>query len=306
MTMRPMAIGAVCAVLLLAGCKGSAGQNGAAGQQGPAGPAGPVGPVGPVGPPGPPGSPGSQVDGGAPGATIPLGNGANLIWWSYDKTQWQVISGTPTVSLDPGDAQEGANCFKIENLTASSGGELTYGDMIPIDPSRVYSGHISAELATGSGTFSAGVMAYDATGMQLTASGPGGVLLFIASGQTLPTGKWVAFSGTASGEGTGATQFPVGTRFIRPLVVTNFQGTNTGTGTTLISSFEIDRVDDTGPAIYIAAPHCVNAGALVTQPTCTTTTCPLVFGNTGHFTCTGACQVGTFTCQNTYLGHLTP
>jgi len=181
------------------GCSGPKGDKGDPGDTGPQGPTGATGPVGPQGPPGTP----------APG-------GDNLMRWAPDTSLWVLASGTQgAVSLDNADALEGGSSFDFNVTTGTTGSQYTYGDFLPIDTRRTYSGRISVKLVSGAGTFSAGVLAYDASQTLL------GARQFIASTASLAQGSWTEFIGTVSGEGTGPGTFPVGTRFVKPEIFVN-------------------------------------------------------------------------------------
>jgi len=111
--------------------------------------------------------------------------------------------------------------FNVPPGSGTQGAWFVYGDFVAIDPRLTYRGSVSAKLVTGAGDFSAGYMAFDAAKAALAANGGGSASYFIASNSVLTIGNWTNFMGVVSGEGTGPTQFPVGTRFIRPIVVVN-------------------------------------------------------------------------------------
>lgn len=184
----------------------------------------------------------SCVANGGAGSSVP-GLGANLIDWRYDASAWTVVAGTPTITLNTTDARQGEACFQFANSDAFNTGALTsFGELIPIDPNLSYSGRVAAKLATGAGTFSAGIQAFDRNGNLLPGNGNPNATLFITSGASLSASAYSLFTGNIQGEGTASSQFPVGTRFIRPFVITNaFGGGSPGTGTTRLSSFEIAR-----------------------------------------------------------------
>ncbi|MBS2033298.1 MAG: hypothetical protein JST54_35820 [Deltaproteobacteria bacterium] len=218
----------------------------ATGLQGPAGPTGPAGaagadgaqgPVGPTGPAGANGAAGATGPTGPAGPAAPAGQGRNLIAWVSDTTKWVQISGAQaTYALNTTDVLEGDSSFDITVNTGTTGEWATFGDFIPVDPSRNYEGRISAKLVSGAGTFYAGYVAYDKSKNILAGNG-GNNGYFIANGVTL-TANWSTFTATISGEGTALTQFPVGTRFIKPLVITNYNNI----GDTRVDSFEIYEV----------------------------------------------------------------
>ncbi len=178
--------------------------------------------------------------------------GGNLIEWTPDVPKWTYLAGTAgTVTLNNTDVLEGGSSFDLTINTGATGTVYTYGDLIPIDPARRYRGELAAKLVTGAGTFFAGYVAYSAAGATLAGNG-GTYGYFIASGVTLTAG-WSRYSGSIQGEGTALDQFPVGTRFIRPLVIANYMNI----GKTRVDSFSImevptvrsvPRVSQNGPA----------------------------------------------------------
>jgi len=178
------------------------------GQQGPKGDTGAQGPQGAVGPAGPPGA-----------------NGANgsLIKWGSDMSQWTFLNGAQgTIALNTTDVLEGDSSFDFTVTSGAAGSEYTYGDYVAVDPRQSYAGHVSANLITGAGTFSAGVVAYDKNKVSL------GSVPFVASAAALAQGAWTNFSGLVSGEGANPGQLPVGTRFVKPWIALN-QGNIGGT-----------------------------------------------------------------------------
>jgi len=95
-----------------------------------------------------------------------------------------------------------------------------------------YAGRLSAKRISGTGSFYAGYVAYDATRALLPGNG-GGYGYFIANNVTLPLNSWTLLAGGIRGEGSALHQFPPGTRFIKPLIVM------IGSGTTRIDAFSI-------------------------------------------------------------------
>jgi hypothetical protein len=163
--------------------------------------------------------------------------GANLIDWTPDVGKWTFLSGTQaTIALNSTDVLEGDTSFDLTVNTGATGSVYTYGPMIPVDPSRRYRGEIAAKLITGAGTFYAGYVAYDAAGTQLTGNGGSGGTYgyFIANNVTL-NANWQRYAGSIQGEGTNLDQFPAGTRFIRPLIITN----SMNIGQTRVDAFSI-------------------------------------------------------------------
>ncbi|MBS2032549.1 MAG: hypothetical protein JST54_32045 [Deltaproteobacteria bacterium] len=219
--------------------KGSvAGLQGPAGPTGPAGAAGAQGPAGPTGPAGANGAAGATGPTGPAGSPAPLGTGANLIYFTKDVTQWTNVGGTaPVYTLNPADSLSGSASFDITVSSGTSGEWSTYGDFIPVDPTHHYVGEINAKLITGAGTFYAGYVAYDANKNVLAGNG-GTYGYFIANGVAL-TASWTHFKGVIAGTGTTIGTFPAGTRFIKPLVITNYNNI----GDTRVDGFEIYESD---------------------------------------------------------------
>ena len=208
------------------GPAGADGANGAAGAAGATGPTGPTGATGPTGP------------AGAAGAPAPVGTGQNLIYFTKDVTQFTNVGGdVPTITLNTTDVKMGNASFDISdtNVSSGTGSQNTFGQFIPVDPTRLYEGRIRVKLTSGSGTFSAGYAAYDKN--QTFIPGNGGTTFgnFIANGAGLTAGTWTLFQGQVTGEGTSIYNFPANTRFIKPVVITNFNNA----GNTRIDAFEI-------------------------------------------------------------------
>lgn len=219
---------------------------------------GPVGPEGPAGSPGTMGTMGTMGapgEAGTPGAEGPVGPpGGSLIDWSKGLSGWTRISSTGAVTTDDTMSVEGESSYSFETMSIS-GTAYTYGDLIAVDSRSRYRGRISARLVTGgSGTFSAGFVAYDADGDAL--SGNGAVYgTFIVADAVLTDSQWTEFRGVVLGEGVQSDQFPVGTRFIRPIVMTN-EG---GSGRTLVDAFTIATDSDgvpTGAVMAFALSAC--------------------------------------------------
>lgn len=274
------------------GAQGPQGEKGDTGAPGPAGPAGAAGPAGPAGPQGPEGPQGPA------GAQFP-GVGQNLIQWRYDPAAWTVVRGITVIGLSD-DSLEGDSSFQFENVVAAGEGVAHFGDLIPIDPTKLFFGRISANLVTGGGVFSAGIEAFDANGLSL------GVKNFIVEGSPLtPANTWHTFSGTIQGEGAGARNFPPGTRFVLPIVINN-DFPSTGTGTTLVSTFEFLRSErdlTRGVQVFtVTSPGCGNVGMLTTAATCRT------LGSADAFCpCNNNTQCSNnsaATCPNTSVGSL--
>jgi microcystin-dependent protein len=217
-----------------------------------AGPEGPPGPPGPVGP---------------PGAAAPGGN--NLVHWSSDPTQWTLISGEQgLVTNETSESLDGDSSFQFTIPTGVTGAQYTYGDVIAVDTRRTYAGAISAKLVNGTGTFSAGVFAYDA------AKAPLDYRPFMVSGVTLGA-AWTEFTGRITGEGTGAGTFPAGTRFIKPAIFVN-EG---NIGTTRVDALSIVSAASRATVDNEMAAALVPAGTVIAFAG---ETCP-----TGYVRCDG-------------------
>lgn len=190
------------------------------------------------------------------GQTVGARGGRNLIDWQPVATRWQNIGGTQaTVTLDSADPVEGDSSFKITVPLSTTSGSLVYGDMIPIEPGRRYKGRISAKMAQGSGPFYAGYVAYDAARVELTGNGgaTGTWGNFLVNGVTLSS-TWQTFTASVSGEGTALNNFPVGTRFIRPLVIVN----HGNAGISFVDGFEL--YEDEGLSVHNYLAHLSNPG----------------------------------------------
>lgn len=159
--------------------------------------------------------------------------GSNLINWSPVVSNWTFASGTmATVTLNTSDVLEGNSSFEFFVGSGTTGAQYTYGAMIPVDARRPYLGRVSARYVSGGGTFSAGIEAYDAAGTSL------GTRYFMASAIDLPsTTTWQNYGAVIQGEGTAITQFPVGTRFVRPGIIVS----NGNIGGTRIDSFDFNE-----------------------------------------------------------------
>ncbi len=185
--------------------------------------------------------------------------GRNLIDWATDANRWQ--GGGATVTVDATDGVEGSASFKFAAPVGGTGGILTYGDYIPVDPSRRYKGRVTAKMSQGAGTFYAGYVAYDANKTVLVGNG-GTYGYFIVSAVTLGN-TWTTFIGTIAGTGGTLATFPANTRFIKPLVITNYQNT----GVTSVGSFEIYA--DEAPSFQALTSYLTNAADFTTPNTTT-------------------------------------
>ncbi len=161
--------------------------------------------------------------------------GANLINWSPVVSNWTFDTGTAaTITLNTTDVLEGSSSFEFFVGSGTTGAQYNYGAMVPVDSRRPYLGRLSAKYASGGGTFSAGIEAYGAAGTSL------GTRYFIATNIDLPlTTGWQNFGAVIQGEGTAITQFPVGTRFIRPRIFLN----SGNIGGTRIDAFDFTETD---------------------------------------------------------------
>lgn len=206
-------------LLLVLACKGEKGDKGDPGGQGLQGAQGVAGPTGPQGPQG-----------------LPAPGGNNLMLWGSDPAKWAQVSGAPsTVIANTTDMVEGDSSFEFNVPGGTEGASFLYGDYIPVDPRQNYRGTITVKLVNGAGDFSAGFEAYDQGKVRLDANDGLTADYFIAHDEVLSTGVWTTFTGVVVGEGASLDQFPVGTRFIRPIVVVN----RANIGTTLVDAFKI-------------------------------------------------------------------
>jgi len=155
--------------------------------------------------------------------------GGNLVQWHDQSAEhWTFISGNNTFPVNFTDttANTAWTVNPVEGTYLTGGADnrwLRYdgGGYIPIDTSRTYYGRIYAEAMDGlaNGKFYAGYIAYDRNKNELDGNG-GSYGYFIASSKSVPTtGAW--YEGYITGEGTVSTTFPVGTRYIKPLVIIN-------------------------------------------------------------------------------------
>lgn len=188
------------------------------------------------------------------GQALRARGGRNLIDWQPVISRWQNIGGTQaTVTLDTADSVEGDSSFKITVPLSTTSGSLVYGDYIPVEPGRRYKGRISAKMTQGTGPFYAGYVAYDAAKVELAGNGgaAGTWGNFLVSGVTLGN-TWQTFTGALIGEGTAPNTFPVGTRFIRPLVIVNYGNA----GITSVDGFEL--YEDEGLSVHNFLAHLSN------------------------------------------------
>ena len=168
----------------------------------------------------------------------PYSVGANLIsisandwrsstdmWVSFANAATETIEDAPGAAVVPtGKVHQfvgAANFFRIDQLIA-------------INTATTYYGKIWASQISGSGTFYSGYIAYDKDLNLLNGNAGTGYGYFIASAVT-PAAGGTWYEGTITGEGTAVTTFPVGTRYIKPLIITNYSTT----GTMQVAGFEI-------------------------------------------------------------------
>ncbi len=127
------------------------------------------------------------------------------------------------------------------NYSAQSTGNQTVlsDDYIPVDPDYdvlQLEGWFK-ETTTGSptpGVLYFGYIAYDESKVAITTSPCGTYCYFAASGYNIPNdGAWHKFSATTNGEGTSYPNFPVGTKYVRVLMLMNYAA----------SSNEVTRFD---------------------------------------------------------------
>ncbi|HEX8965598.1 MAG TPA: site-specific integrase [Patescibacteria group bacterium] len=164
--------------------------------------------------------------------------GANMIplsadGWSNSTSFWKLITGQ-AATITTVATNSAVPTGIVHQFTNSSLAGWYYIDqLIPVDPQRTYYGRIWAVRTSGTGTFYAGYIAYDQNLNVLHGNG-GTYGYFIASAQN-PTASGTWYYGKVQGEGTANTTFPVGTRYIKPLIIVNY---NTG-GTMQVSMPEI-------------------------------------------------------------------
>lgn len=171
-------------------------------------------------------------------------SGSNLIpitaeAWRTRTDFWTTAPASGVTSniyiSDPVPGAEALPTGKVHYFTNTSSAASWYviDTLIPINPNETYYGRIWAARHSGAGTFYAGYVAYNKDLTVITGNdGTNGY--FIASSQSpASTGTW--YHGTISGEGTASTTFPAGTRYIRPLIIVNY---NVG-GNMSVAGFEL-------------------------------------------------------------------
>lgn len=152
--------------------------------------------------------------------------------WRTATDFWTRIAGNTGTTITIEDAPAGAAPIptgKVHRfaLPSGSGKNIYYsiiGQLIPINTNRLYSGRIWVALTNGTGTISVGYRAFDKDGAVLTGCGTGGTQYgnFIAEAATpSSTGIWYAGAITGEGANDAPTHFPVGTRYIQPMVMVN-------------------------------------------------------------------------------------
>lgn len=115
------------------------------------------------------------------------------------------VSGAGIVSYNSTESAMGKGCY-----SASGDGSWQIKRMYPVSPLIGIGGHV---VLKGSMLASVGCKFYDQDGTELAATAAQAG--FIANGQPVGT-SFTMYKGWLQGEGAGATQFPTGTRFIRP------------------------------------------------------------------------------------------
>jgi hypothetical protein len=135
----------------------------------------------------------------------------NLSGWSgFDS----VVTGTGAASGNYAAQRAGSNTVLSD-------------DFIPVNPVRdalQLEGYFKKSVAgTTPGIIYFGYIAYDANKAAITTAPCGTYCYFAASGLVLPAdGAWHKLSATTTGEGTAYPNFPVGTKYVRVLVLINY------------------------------------------------------------------------------------
>ncbi|MFZ4631730.1 MAG: beta strand repeat-containing protein [Patescibacteria group bacterium] len=167
-------------------------------------------------------------------------SGSNLIAISADawKTRtnfWLPEVWSTTASITIVDAPAGAvvPTGKVHQFDTTSGGGYVIDQLIPIDPNVTYYGKIWAAKVSGTGVFYAGYTAYDKDGVAIAGNGGTRGYFIASAANPASTGAW--YYNKIKGEGTNSNQFPVGTRYIKPLIIVNFNAA----GVMQVGGFEI-------------------------------------------------------------------
>lgn len=145
---------------------------------------------------------------------------------------WSSSGGT--VAIATGGAHAGNY-----SVAVTGGSTILSDDFIPVDPDYdvlQLEGWFK-ETTTGSptpGILYFGYIAYDENKTAITTAPCGTYCYFAAGGHNIPNdGAWHKFSATSNGEGTSFPNFPVGTKFVRVLMLMNYAA----------SSNEVTRFD---------------------------------------------------------------
>ena len=175
--------------------------------------------------------------------------GANLIpisaeAWRTRTDFWQKVSDL-TADIYIADAVNGSEpvptgkVHYFTNISTSGANSSWYmiDHLIPINPNITYYGRIWAARHSGTGIFYAGYIAYNKDLTVLNGNG-GTYGYFITSGST-PSANGTWYYGTISGEGSLSNTFPNNTRYIRPLIIVNYNNNGTNPGNTSVGGFEI-------------------------------------------------------------------
>jgi hypothetical protein len=154
---------------------------------------------------------------------------------------WTGITGTTTGGNSGNYVAQSVNAGTIESE-----------DYIPVDPTKdtlQLEGYFK-ETVTGStpGTLYFGYKAYNASKVAISTAPCGSWCYFAASAYNIPNdGNWHKFNATTSGEGTAYPNFPVGTKYVRVIILTNYG--SVGGETTLFDHISIRKINN-GP-LYI-------------------------------------------------------
>lgn len=240
-------------MLSLIACTGPAGPAGAAGPVGPVGPQGPQGAAGAMGTPGAAivvdggsliAGPGIVLANGvislpmncaagqvlqwsgsswvcttlssSGGGTSSNANGGNLVNWSNETSQW-LVDNNLTVALNTTatDVVEGESAFTFTSKATNTDAFASHNELIPVDGNRILMGRVSVKLLAGTGSFQAGVVAFDRAKQALN----GGTPIWFIGGGSLSSGTQYAFSGNSRNAGPTGNQLPAETRFIKPVLL---------------------------------------------------------------------------------------
>jgi hypothetical protein len=121
---------------------------------------------------------------------------------------WTKLSGTGTLSYDSTQSAMGKGCFSI----SAGGGTWLIERFYPVAPLFGVGGHV---IIKGSGLFLVGLKFYDANHNEII--GTAAQTNFIVNG-IVGSGSFAGYKAYLIDEGSGAKNFPVGTRFIKPFI----------------------------------------------------------------------------------------